>query len=65
MRLFSRPPYESEFTQFLNAMKTRDPGVKRRQEEGRALLWDQPPIDLVERRRLAASSVKRSSYVYE
>ncbi|RJX30324.1 MAG: DUF3460 family protein [Oxalobacter sp.] len=65
MRIFSRPQYESEFTRFLNELKQRDPDVQKAQHAGMARLWDKPPIDQDERRRAAASAVKRLPYVYE
>lgn len=64
MHIFAYPEYQSEFTQFLNEWKARDPGVQQRQEAGHALLWDKAPIELDEHERTQASSVKRSSYVY-
>ena len=64
MNIFARPEYESEFTQFLNTMRTSDAGVAQRQHEGRALLWDKAPLDLEERQRNKAATVKRGAYVY-
>ena len=65
MNIFARPAYDSEFTQFLNAWKQRDPAVQENQRIGLALLWDKPPVNLEERRRATDSAVKRSAYVYE
>jgi len=64
MNIFARPEYESEFTQFLQEMKQRDPGVEERQRAGRALLWDKAPISPEESQRMAASKEKREAYAY-
>ena len=65
MHIFSKPKYESSFTLFLNAYKQRNPTVQEDQRAGLALLWDKMPIDKNEHDRAAASTVKRSAYVYE
>ena len=64
MNIFSRPAYESEFTQFLNDWKRRDPSIQEGQRMGLALLWDKLPVDEEERRRANTSAVKRSAYAY-
>lgn len=57
--------YESEFTQFINAFLEKNPDVAQGQLEGRALLWDKAPLDMDERRREEASSVKPKAYPYQ
>lgn len=57
--------YESEFTQFINAFLEKNPDVAQGQIDGRALLWDKAPLDLDERGREAASSVKPKAYPYQ
>lgn len=57
--------YESEFTQFLNELKQKDPGIDERQREGRSLLWDKTPIDLDATKRTRESRVKQQPYVYQ
>lgn len=57
--------YESEFTQFLNELKQKDPGIDERQREGRSLLWDKAPIDLDATKRARESRVKQLPYVYQ
>jgi len=64
MNIFARPEYESEFTQFLQELKQRDPGMAERQRAGLALLWDKAPIDQDESQRTAASKEKREAYAY-
>jgi len=57
--------YVSEFTKFLNEMKSQDPGIEQRQREGRSLLWDKAPIDMDATKRARESRVKQHSYVYQ
>ena len=56
--------YQSEFTQFLNELKTEHPNLEAEQQAGRALLWDKEPISIDEQRRLKAAKVKQRAYVY-
>lgn len=57
--------YESEITQFINAMKVSNPGLEESQRAGRALLWDRKPIDLDEQARDRESGVEQQAYVYQ
>lgn len=57
--------YVSEFTKFLNEMKSKDPGIEQRQREGRSLLWDKSPIDMDATKRASESRVKQQPYVYQ
>jgi len=41
MNIFYRPKYESDTTQFLNALKAGKPDIEAGQRFGRSLLWDQ------------------------
>jgi hypothetical protein len=40
LRIFRRPDYNSEVTQFLEQLKTANPALEAQQRVGRALLWD-------------------------
>ena len=40
LRLFRRPDYQSETTQFIDKLKAAEPELEARQRAGRALLWD-------------------------
>jgi hypothetical protein len=40
LKLFRRPDYRSEITQFIEQLKAREPDLEARQRAGRALLWD-------------------------
>lgn len=55
--------YESELTRFLKELKARDPGLERRQRDGRALWWDRE-LDREALQRARASHVPQRGYVY-
>jgi len=39
-RIFRRPDYKSEITQFIDQLKADKPDIEAQQRAGRALLWD-------------------------
>jgi hypothetical protein len=57
--------YESDHSLFIKALKEKDPGIETRQREGRALLWDKPPVSLDEQQRQMESAIKQQAYVYQ
>lgn len=57
--------YESDFTQFIAALKAKNPGIEEQQRAGRALLWDKVPRDLDAQDRTRESNVSQQSYVYQ
>ena len=57
--------YESEHTQFIKSLKAKTPGMDKRQQEGRALLWDKPSTPLDEQQHRLDSTVKQQAYVYQ
>ena len=62
-RIFYRPKYESETTQFIAELKAKRPTLEAEQRAGRALLWDKN----VDREALADnedSRIAQSAYVY-
>lgn len=63
MPLFWKP-YQSDVTQFIQALKQTDPGLEERQRQGRALLWDKP-IDREEQARYRDARVRQQAYVYQ
>ena len=66
MNLFNKKSgYVSEFTQFLNDMKAKNPRIEEGQRAGRARLWDKEPQDLDSLRRARESRVKQPAYVYQ
>ena len=56
--------YQSEFTQFLNELKSEQPHLEAGQQAGRALLWDKEPLTIEEQRRAQAAKLKQRAYVY-
>ena len=40
LRIFRRPDYKSEVTQFIDQLKTEQPDLEARQRAGRAIWWD-------------------------
>ena len=57
--------YESEHTLFIKALKEKNPGMEAGQAQGRALLWDRPPVSLDEQERQLKSAIKQQAYVYQ
>lgn len=57
--------YQSEITQFISALKEKNPQLEESQRAGRALLWDKSPIDLDQQARNQASKVDQQAYVYQ
>jgi hypothetical protein len=57
--------YESDHTLFIKSLKAKNPGIEKGQQEGRALLWDRPPVPLSEQQRQLASAIKQQAYVYQ
>jgi hypothetical protein len=57
--------YQSEITQFINELKTKNPALEAQQRAGRALLWDKDPIDLDATDRARAAKVAQQPYVYQ
>jgi Protein of unknown function (DUF3460) len=63
-RIFARPHYQSEATDFIEALKSSDPGLSARQSKGRALLWDKAQ-DADLSHEFEAAQVPQQAYVYQ
>ena len=63
-RIFQRPHYRSEATQFLDDLKKARPDLEQKQREGCALLWDKQ-IDRNLQTEFRAGGVKQKPYVYQ
>ncbi|QTD46296.1 DUF3460 family protein [Ottowia testudinis] len=63
-RIFQRPHYRSEATEFINDLKQAHPELERKQREGRALLWDKS-IDRDLQAEISAGDVPQQPYVYQ
>jgi len=64
MNIFHRPYYTSEATQFLNALKEKNPKIEQGQAIGRSLLWDKS-VDRDAWREFRAAQVPQKPYVYQ
>jgi len=63
IRIFRRPDYQSETTQFIEQLKTKAPDLEARQRAGRALLWDKA-IDRQAQSEYREARVPQKAYVY-
>ena len=63
-RIFQRPHYRSEVTQFLDDLKQSRPELDLQQRQGRVLLWDKQ-IDRELQAEFKAGRVKQAPYVYQ
>ena len=63
-KLFARPHYTSEATNFIESLKQQRPEVEQGQRQGRALLWDKQ-IDRELQAEFKAGRVKQAPYVYQ
>ena len=64
LRLFRRPDYQSETTQFIDKLKAAEPELEARQRAGRALLWDKQ-VDREAWQAYRAGEVAQQPYVYQ
>jgi len=64
-RIFRRPDYRSDVTQFIEQLKSDKPDLEAQQRAGRAIWWDKPPQDLAERRKMDQGRVQQQAYVYQ
>jgi hypothetical protein len=64
LRIFRRPDYKSDVTQFIDQLKSDQPDLEARQRAGRAIWWDKLPSEIKARREMDQSRVPQSGYVY-
>jgi hypothetical protein len=62
-RIFRRPDYNSDATEFIEQLKAKKPGVEAGQRAGRALLWDKH-VDRESQAEWQAARVRQKPYVY-
>ncbi len=62
-RIFRRPDYHSEVTQFIDGLKAARPDLEAQQRAGRALLWDKH-LDRSLQSEWQAARVRQKAYVY-
>ena len=63
-RIFQRPHYRSETTDFINDLKRARPELDLQQRQGRALLWDKQ-VDRELQSEYQAGRVAQQPYVYQ
>ena len=63
LRIFRRPDYHSEVTQFIEQLKAAKPDLEARQRAGRALLWDKH-VDRSLQDEWKQARVRQKAYVY-
>lgn len=64
LRIFRRPDYHSEVTQFIDQLKSQQPELELQQRAGRALLWDKS-VDRQAWSEFRAARVPQKPYVYQ
>ena len=64
LKIFRRPDYNSDLTQFLEQLKTANPALEAQQRVGRALLWDKA-IDRDASDEWEQARVAQKPYVYQ
>ncbi len=64
LRLFRRPHYQSDATDFILQLKAAKPELEERQRAGRALLWDKN-VDRAAQSEYSAGKVAQKPYVYQ
>ncbi len=64
LKLFRRPDYNSEVTQFIEQLKAQQPDLEARQRAGRALLWDKH-VDREALGEFRDGQLAQQPYVYQ
>ena len=62
-RIFRRPDYRSDVTQFIEQLKTEKPDLEAQQRAGRSIWWDKH-IDREAQQEWMAAKVPQKPYVY-
>ena len=63
LRIFRRPDYHSEVSDFLGDLKAAKPDLEAQQRAGRALLWDKQ-VDRELQSEWKEARVPQKAYVY-
>lgn len=64
LRIFRRPDYNSEITQFIEGLKTAKPTLEAEQRASRAIWWDKF-VDREAWREWRSARVPQKPYVYQ
>jgi hypothetical protein len=62
-RIFRRPDYKSEITQYIDQLRTEQPDLEARQRAGRAIWWDKH-VDREAQAEWREARVAQKPYVY-
>ena len=63
-RIFRRPDYNSEITQFISDLKAKKPDLEAQQRAGRAIWWDKQ-VNREAWDEFRAAQVAQKPYVYQ
>ena len=63
LRIFRRPDYQSDVTQFIEQLKTEKPDLEAQQRAGRAIWWDKN-LDRQAISEWKQAKVAQKPYVY-
>lgn len=63
-RIFRRPDYSSEITQFISDLKQKKPDLEAQQRAGRAIWWDKQ-VNREAWAEFRAAQVAQKPYVYQ
>lgn len=63
-RIFRRPDYKSEITNFIEDMKAKKPDLEAQQRAGRAIWWDKN-VSREAWDEFRAAQVRQKPYVYQ
>ena len=64
IKIFRRPDYSSDVTQFIDQLKTAQPDLEARQRAGRAIWWDKS-LDRQAQSEWKDARVPQKPYVYQ
>jgi hypothetical protein len=64
LKIFRRPDYNSDVTQFISELKHQRPDLEAQQRAGRALLWDKH-LNRDAQAEFRAARVAQKPYVYQ
>jgi len=64
MNIFYRPKYQSEVTQFIEQLRSKDPALEAKQRQGRDLLWDKE-VNRSDWSDYREAQVEQKPYVYQ
>lgn len=64
LRIFRRPDYNSDVTNFISELRQRKPDLEAQQRAGRAIWWDKQ-VNLEAWKEFREAQVAQKPYVYQ